>query len=162
MIKRASFIPLFLVLIHLSAVAVAQTGKVPPFRMVQKNGRIYKAENLPIGKPIIIFYFSPECEECHSLLEEMLNRMVELQSASIAMITYLSVESVSRYVDDNKLEKYPNLFVGTEGNTLFVMKYYDIVQFPFLALYTKDGNLVKRYYRGQIDLDDLLKNLRLL
>ena len=82
--------------------------------MVLKNGQVYKAENLPLGKPILIFYFSPECEECHSVLEEVLDRIVEFKSASIAMITYLSVESVAKYVDDNELEKYPDIVVGTE------------------------------------------------
>jgi peroxiredoxin len=128
--------------------------------MVQKNGKVYKAENLPLGKPIIIFYFSPECEECHSVLKEILSRMEEFKSASIAMITYLSVESVAKFVDDNNLEKYPNMFVGTEGNLFFVLNYYDIVQFPFIALYTREGNLVKKYYNNQIDIDDLLRNLR--
>jgi hypothetical protein len=160
--KKISSVLLLLSFFHFSTIADAQTGKVPPFRMVLKNGKVYKAENLPLGKPIIIFYFSPECEECHSVLEEILNRMVEFKSASIAMITYFSVESVAKYVDDNKLEKYPNLVVGTEGNLLFVLKYYDIVQFPFIALYTKEGNLVKKYYQRQIDIDDLIRNLRRL
>ena len=130
--------------------------------MALKNGQVYKAENLPLGKPIIIFYFSPECEECHSILEQILARMVEFRSASIAMITYLSVESVAKYVDDNKLEEYTNIVAGTEGNLLFVLKYYDIVQFPFIALYSKEGNLVRKYYKDQIDIDDLAKNLRQL
>ena len=81
------------------------------------------------------------------------------KSASIAMITYVSVESVAKYVDDNKLEKYPNLILGTEGNLLFALKYYDIVQFPFIALYAKEGNLVKKYYSSQIDIDDLLRKI---
>ena len=76
------------------------------------------------------------------------------------MITYLSVESVAKYVDDNELEKNPNIVVGTEVNLLFVLKYYDIVQFPFIALYTKEGNLVKKYYKNQIDINYLIKNLR--
>ena len=158
---RISFILLLISLFHFS-ITYAQTGKVPPSRMVLKNGQVYKAENLPLGKPILIFYFSPECEECHSVLEEVLDRIVEFKSASIAMITYLSVESVAKYVDDNELEKYPNIVVGTEGNLLFVLKYYDIVQFPFIALYTKEGNLVKKYYKNQIDINDLIKNLRQL
>ena len=158
---RISFILLLISLFHFS-ITYALTGKVPPFRMVLKNGQVYKAENLPLGKPILIFYFSPECEECHSVLEEVLDRIVEFKSASIAMITYLSVESVAKYVDDNELEKYPNIVVGTEGNLLFVLKYYDIVQFPFIALCTKEGNLVKKYYKNQIDINDLIKNLRQL
>jgi hypothetical protein len=55
--KRISYLLPLIFLFHFSAFADAQTGKVPPFRMVLKNGKIYKAENLPFGRPIIIFYF---------------------------------------------------------------------------------------------------------
>jgi hypothetical protein len=75
------------------------------------------------------------------------------------MITYVSDECVAKYVDDNKLEKYPDLILGTEGNLLFALKYYDIVQFPFIALYAREGNPVKKYYSSQIDIYDLLRNL---
>ena len=140
----------------------AQSGKVPPFRIVQSESKIFKAENLPLDKPIIIIYFSPECEECHQLTKELLIRINEFKNVSIAMITYLSVESVSQFVTSNNLAKYPNIYVGTEGYQLFVKNYYKIEQFPFVALFNKYGDLIKKYYSKEIDLDDLssrLKNL---
>ncbi len=143
----------------ISTLADGQQGKLPPFRMLQSNGKIFKAEDLPLDKPIIIIYFSPECDDCQHLMNNILSRISEFNSVSISMITNFSIESVSNFVTRNNLEKYSNIYAGTEGNSLFVMNYYNIDQIPFVALYTKDGDLVKKYIK-EIDLNDLLGHLK--
>jgi thiol-disulfide isomerase/thioredoxin len=138
----------------------AQTGKVPSFRMVQADGKIFRAENLPFGKPIIIIYFSPECDDCQKLTDELLARINEFKNASVAMITYLSVDAVSQFEARNNLKKYGNFYIGTEGNYLFVKNYYSIEQFPFIALFSKDGDLIKKYYSKEINVSDLVDHLK--
>jgi len=161
---KKKFIILFLsyIILCFNSNIYAQTGKVPPFRMVQSDGKVFKAENLPMEKPILIIYFSPECEECHALTKELLSHIKVLQKASIAMITYLPVETVKQYVTKNKLADYKNIFVGTEGNYLFVKDYYKIDQFPFMALYSKNGDLIKKYHSKEINVDDMLLRLKSL
>ena len=141
--------------------AYSQSGKVPPFQMVQANGRVFKAENLPMGKPIVIIYFSPDCDDCKLLMEGLLNRMNDFKKASIAMITYLSVENVIQFVTKYNLNVYSNIFVGTEGNSLFVRDYYKIVQFPFMALYNKNGDLIK-IFNKENSLEDMSNLIRVL
>ena len=142
--------------------AYSQSERVPPFQMILHTGKLFRAQNLPMGKHIIIVYFSPECEECHEFTTELLKRIDDFQNASIAMITYMPVEKVKPYVADNKLDKYPNIYVGTEGNTLFVANYYNIRQFPFVALYNKNGILLKKYTSKEVNLIDLINRLKSL
>ena len=40
-----------------SSFLYAQAGKLP-FQMVQANGKVFKAQDLQIGKAIVIIYFS--------------------------------------------------------------------------------------------------------
>ena len=136
----------------------AQPGKIPPFRMVQVNGRVFKAEDLPMGKPIIVIYFSPECDHCEKLMKELFKRAADFNRASIAMITYLPVEKVSKFVKDYNLTKYANMYVGTEGTSFFVRNYYKITDMPFTALYTKNGDLVVSYSKD-VSLKDLSRRL---
>jgi thiol-disulfide isomerase/thioredoxin len=140
----------------------AQAGKVPPFRMIQSDGKVFRAENLPFGKPILIIYFSPDCEDCQLLTRELLVRINEFRNVSIVMITYLSVESVSDFVAKNKLHNYSNIYVGTEGSNLSVKNYYNIGLFPFIALYSKNGDLIKKYNSKEINLNDLSERLKLI
>ena len=158
--NKYSFLLLISIMLFICSRVNSQSGKVPPFQIMLYNGKIFKAQNLPLEKSIIIMYFSPECEECQQFTEELITRMDDFQNASIAMITYLPVEKVKQFVSLNRLDKYSNIFVGTEGNSLFVRNYFNILQFPFVALYNKDGVLIKRYYSTEINLIDLINRLK--
>jgi thiol-disulfide isomerase/thioredoxin len=140
----------------------AQSGKIPPFSMMQANGKVFKAQDLPMGKPIIIIYFDPDCDHCEKTTKELLIKMDEFKKASIAMVTYLPVDKVIEFEKKYALKKYPNIYVGTEVKTFFLRNYYRLVTMPFIALYTKNGDMVKEY-RNQETLTDLsmqLKNLK--
>lgn len=146
-------------LLMISSNIFSQSGKMPPFRIIQANGTVFKAENLPMGKPIIIIYFSPDCEECQKLTEELLKRMNDFKKASVTMVTYLPVEYVKQYVMKYNLNMYPNIYVGTEGSSFIVRYYYNIQTFPFMALFNKNGDLIKSYYKEH-NMEDLSVRLR--
>jgi len=162
MINKYRLLILLSVLLILCGVAAAQAGKVPPFRMVQSDGKVFRAENLPFGRPILIIYFSPDCDDCHRFISELLKQIKDFRDVSIAMITYLPVENVSEFVVKNKLKSYSNIYVGTEGNSLFVKNYYKIDQFPFAALYNKNGDLIKEYLSREISVNDLSERLKMI
>lgn len=136
----------------------AQTGKIPPFRFLQSNGKIFKAEDLPKGKPVVLIYFSPECDHCELLVTELIKRSAEFKKSSIALITYLPLEKVSKFAVDYHLNKYSNIYVGTERSSYFVRNYYNIIDLPFAALYTKNGDLVKLYPKN-VSLNELSMRL---
>lgn len=161
--KRHFFLSILIITaLALSSVLDAQTGKLPPFLIMQANGKMFRAQNLPPGKPIVMIYFSPDCEECQKLTKELIERIDEFWGVSIAMITYFPVEMVAQYVTKNNLGKYPNIYVGTEGSSLFVRNYYDITLFPFMTLYNKNGDLIVKYTSKQVSLNDLLIRIKKL
>lgn len=158
------YITLFLLTIALfsSGNVNAQSNKVPPFRMVQSDGRIFIAQYLPLDKPIVIIYFSPDCEECQKLTSALISRIDDFRNVSFAMITYQPAETLRTYVKKNNLGIYDNIYAGTEYPTLFVRNYYNVMHFPFMALYNKNGDLVKKYTNKEVDLDDLLSKVKQL
>jgi thioredoxin-related protein len=139
-----------------------QSNKVPPFRMMMGNNKVFRAEDFPMGKPMLIVYFSPECEDCHVFIEAMLTRIQDFKNVSIAMVTYMTGDIVSKYVVKNSLNMYTNIYVGTEGNTLFLKNYYKIVNFPYVVLYNKEGDLIVKYTTREVDIDDLVSRIRKL
>lgn len=160
--KQIIIFVLLLVGVLVTSACSAQSNKIPPFQMMQSDGKVFKAQYLPLGKPIVLIYFSPDCEECQALTKKLLERIEELKNVSIAMITYQSVELVAQYVSKNSLGKYPNIYVGTEGSSLFVRNYYDIMLFPFMTLYNKNGDLIVKYTSKQVNVDDLLARVKKL
>lgn len=144
-IRKIRLIILLAVLVLVNTIVFAQAGKLPPFRIIQANGKVFKAEDLPIGKPIIIIYFSPDCDHCNMLMKDFFKREASFRNASIAMVTYLPVDDVRKFNQKYNLSKYPNMYVGTEGSTFFLKNYYALTQMPFIALYAKNGDFVKSY-----------------
>ena len=139
----------------------AQAGKLPPFRVLQTNGKVFKAQDLPIGKPIVIIYFSPDCDHCDVMTKEMMKQPEKYKKASVAMVTYLPVDQVGKFVQKHGLAKLSNFYVGTEGTSFFLRNYYKLNKMPFLALYTKNGDLVKSY-TDESGMPQLVKQLSTL
>ena len=134
--------------------AQGKAAKLPPFTIKQADGSLYKAENLPHGKPVLLFYFSPDCDHCVTLMNDFFKKTEAFKKASIVMITYLPVERVVQFNDEHKTKRFSNLVIGTEGFSFFVRNYYHLMEMPFAALHDKNGNMVKSYTR-KIPLDEL-------
>jgi thioredoxin-related protein len=153
---------LFLFLLFVaSSFLYAQSGKVPPFRMMQANGKIFRAQDLPMGKPILLIYFSPECDHCEKIMKAFFGQAGNFQKASVAFITFLPVDNVSKFAKDYNLVKHPNMYAGTEGSTYFVRNYYRIKELPFTALYTKNGDIVTSFEKD-VNLTSLAQKLKQL
>ena len=129
--------------------------KIPPFRILGINGKIFKAEDLPFGRPVVVIYFSPECDHCISFAREFLKQTSKLKNASVVWITYEDVSKVQSFVKQFSLTKYRNFYVGTEGNGFFVRNYYGLSSMPFVAMHRKNGDLVRSYERD-IPLKELI------
>jgi thioredoxin-related protein len=142
--KRLLYRYVFVLLLFFVApdFVTAQSGKVPPFRMVQANGKIFRAQDLPMGKPILLIYFSPECDHCVKMTQAFFKQAANFQKASVAFISFLPVDKMARFAKDYHLVKHPNMVAGTEGSTFLVRNYYRIKDLPFVALYTSNGDLV--------------------
>lgn len=140
--------------------ARAQHNKIPPFRILLSNGSYYTATQLPI-KPLVLIYFSPDCEHCQKLMNELFPKLNQLKSASIVLATFKPVDEVADFERKYQTAKYSNMVVGTEGNTFFLRYYYKLMKTPFLALYDKNGNLVTAY-REQPSVNDLITRLKQL
>jgi cytochrome oxidase Cu insertion factor (SCO1/SenC/PrrC family) len=158
-LRRTALTILLFLLVIIPSNIYSQSNKVPPFQIIQANGRLFRASQLPMGKPIVIVYFSPECEECHQFTKEITDRMDEFRKASVVLITYFPREKVMKFVTEFNLDKYSNLFVGTEGDSYFVGNYYKVAHLPFVALYSKNGDLIE-IYNQEISMEDLLVRLR--
>jgi len=139
----------------------AQTGKLFPFQIMEPNGKIFIAQNLPYEKPIVIIYFSPDCEDCLSFMDKFFDKVMNFKKASIVMISYLPIEDVTKFAVKYKTANYKNIIVGTEGSSFFVKNYYKIMDMPFLALYDKNGN-IQCSYQKNIPLNDIISKLKKL
>jgi len=133
--------------ISLQAQAVQKPVKkgIPPFNIQLVNGQHFKSSDLRKDQSLMIVYFDPDCDHCHLFIDELLEQISLFKDVQIVMITYVPVEQVRNYLAGSALNKHPAIKVGTEGTTFVVRYFYDIVQFPYVALHKKDGTLITTY-----------------
>ncbi len=132
---------------------------IPPFKMLLSNGRFYSAKDLQKNKPVIIIYFSPDCDHCQVLMNDLFKNINEFKNTELIMVTFRTLGDVINFEKSYQTTKYPNIKVGTEGNTFFLRKYNGILNTPFTAIYKKQGKIVGSY-RNTTPVDDLIALVR--
>jgi hypothetical protein len=148
-------------LINLQAQAVHKPEKkgIAPFDIQLVNGEHYKSSDLRKDQPLMLIYFDPTCEHCHAFISELIRKINLFKDIQIVMITYVPPDQVKSYMAGSGLGKQPGIKVGTEGTTFVVRYFYDIVQFPYVALHKKDGTLISTWESKVPDPEVLAKKL---
>ncbi len=131
-----------------------------PFEIQLVNDKTFTQAQLKKDAPVIVLFFSPECDHCKDLTKAMLKQSKSI-AAQVVMVTYLPLPEVKKFANEFSLQNYPNIKVGTEGMKLIVQKHYNIRTFPFVALYDKSRKLVKMY-REQAPPADIVKSMQQL
>lgn len=136
-------------------------GQLPSFAMTLSNGQYFKAADLPKGKPVLLIYFAPDCDHCHTLMNKIFRQVGEFKAAEVVMVTFKPVSDVAAFEQAYQTYLHPNIKVGTEGSTNFLRLFYKLQNTPFTALYNREGKLVSTY-RKEPPVNELLKQLKQL
>lgn len=163
--KRNQFLCLLLFCAGMLAkpgISFAQTdSQLPAFGMFLSNGHYFKSADLPKNKPVLLIYFAPDCEHCHTLMNEFFKRPQDFKNAEVIMVTYKPVSELAAFEQAYQVFRYPNIKVGTEGTTFFLRQYFKLQQTPFTALYDRQGKLV-RSFRKETPLGEVASQLKKL
>lgn len=134
---------------------------LPSFGLTLSSGQTIKTEDLPKGKPVLLIYFAPDCDHCHTLMNAFFKRAGDFKAAEVLLVTFKPVNELHAFEQAYETYRYPNIKVGTETPVYFVRLFYRVQTTPFTALYNKKGALVS-IYRKETPLNDLVKQLNAL
>lgn len=116
---------------------------VPPFDLLATDSvtHITKAQ-LKKNQPVLVMYFSPDCDHCQHQTEDILANMSKLKNVQIVMASYQPLDEIRRFRIRYKLDQYPNIHIGRDTQ-YFIPSFFGITSLPYLAIYNKKGDLVK-------------------
>jgi thiol-disulfide isomerase/thioredoxin len=126
----------------------------PKFEMLLTNATHFNSSSVKKGEPALLIYFSPTCDHCKKFINALLQNMPSFKRYQIILVTYVDIGEVKQFENDYHLKNYKNIIAGTEGTDFVVRYFYDVVNFPFVALYDKNKSLVT-VYRQPPALDKL-------
>jgi thioredoxin-related protein len=84
-------------------------------------------------KPIVLFYFSPECAYCRKMTKSITNNIDELQGITIYMLSNFPFDKIKEYVKEFDLSKYKNITVGYDYE-LYFSQYFKAPGVPCIAI----------------------------
>ncbi len=137
---------------------IAHAQTIPVFSIMQSNGKTLNTTKLPNTKPVILIYFSPDCDHCTTLLNSMFSQIHKFKTATILLVSFRPINEITEFEKKYKTANYKNIIVGMEQPVFFLKNLYQLESTPFTALFNKKGNLIYSY-KKETQVNDLLMRL---
>lgn len=127
----------------------AKSGKegklMPEFTLMQMDSMTsIHSSNIPSGKPIVLFYFSPNCTFCKKQTKEIIQDINNLQNIEFYLISNDPLSEVKLFSREFQLSKFQNIKIGID-TAFTVADYFEIPGVPYLAVYDKNKVLNKTF-----------------
>ena len=129
---------------------------LPNFSILQEDSSSwFTNRDIKKGVPVIIMLFSPDCDHCREQTVTLTKNMGKLKNTEIVMSSFQPVSKIREFCREFDLHKYPNVHIGRDVKYFFG-PFYRIKFAPLLAVYNKEGNLVK-VFEGDTKIDKLVE-----
>jgi hypothetical protein len=150
---RNSILPGILLSVFCCGTAWAQAGApvspqvpdtLPPFNIVLAGGQHFNKGRLKKHVPVMVVYFDPTCSHCQEFARFLAADIDDFRAARIVFITFVPLSGIMNFKSDYHLDK-PWVILGTEGYPMVVQTYYQVRQFPVIALYDRQGKQIRLF-----------------
>jgi len=130
-------------------------GKLlPSFNLLLNDSATYfNTGNIPTGKPIVLFYFSPKCPYCRTEMNEIIENINRLSNIHFYLITRFPFSEMKQFYTEYKLSQYSNITIGYDSKYFFG-NYFQTPGVPYMAIYGLDKRL-KKAYIGLVKSSDI-------
>lgn len=135
--------------------------EMPAFDILLKDSTtIINTSQIPEGKPVLLFYFSPDCEHCQVETVDLLKNIDSLKALRLYFITSDDFSRLKVYEKYYNINNYPNIVLGRDYRNA-LPNHFNILAPPFSALYSKNKRLVA-VFAGETKIDDILSHIKSL
>ncbi len=78
---------------------------LPPLQLILTDSTKYTSENIPKKKPVLILFFSPDCEHCQHEAEELVANKEGLKNIHIIMVSTYPLYRLKEFAIKNEIVK---------------------------------------------------------
>lgn len=110
------------------------------------------------NKPLIIMFFSPDCEHCQKETKELLAYKEELKNIQILMVSPSSYSMIKQFYQEYALSTMQNIKLGNDLNYA-LGSIYQLRTFPSMFIYDQSGKLAKAFV-GNIGVPAILNAVK--
>lgn len=116
---------------------------LPPLQLLLPDSITkYTKEDIPKKKQVLIVFFSPDCEHCQHEAEEMVTHKEDFKNIQVIMVSTYPFYRLKEFAENYGLSNLKNVVIAKDPN-YFLLTFYSIHSFPYMALYNKKGGLIE-------------------
>jgi thioredoxin-related protein len=116
---------------------------LPPLQVLLPDSLTkYTKEDIPKKKQVLIVLFSPDCDHCKHEAEELVAQKESFKNIHIIMVSTYPFYRIKEFADAYGLSGLQNVVLAKDPS-YFLMTFYNIRNFPYMALYDKKGKLIE-------------------
>lgn len=126
----------------------------PDFKilLIDSSTNFYTS-NLSKKKNIFLISFSPECDHCKLLTEEIISNIKQFNGTQIVMFTTFPFEKMKQFYTEMNIAKYKNIVMGRDV-LFFFPRYYHNQSLPGVAVYNQKRKFID-FFDGTLTIEDL-------
>lgn len=139
---------------------VAGIEELPAFNIMSTDSvTVIHTAQLPGDHAYVFMYFSPDCEHCQRVTQQLVDHRKELDQANVRvfMITNEPARDAAAFVRYYHLNTLTTFFIGTDCNYAFASA-FSPTSTPYIAVYNRERKL-RMVSKGEADVQEILKSL---
>ena len=140
-----------------SPVKTGLEGKLlPSFNLLLMDSTtLFNTNDIPEGKPIVLYFFDPDCPYCRAQTEEIITNMKSFMNVRFYIFSSFPFQQIKMYSDHYQLEFYSNIKIGRDSE-FFFLNYFKATGVPYVAIYSKTKRL-KQVLIGKTSITEIKK-----
>jgi len=132
---------------------------IPAFKLLSVPDSLeFTNQYLKKNSPVVILFFSPDCDHCQIETKELLAYKQELKHIQILMVSNAPYPEIKDFYETYDLSSMSNIKVARDIN-LKLGLVYKIRTYPSLFVYDQKGNLAKAFV-GNIGVPAILEAVK--
>jgi thiol-disulfide isomerase/thioredoxin len=118
---------------------------IPAFKInIVPDSSAYSNQHLKKNTPLVVMFFSPDCDHCQNETKELLAYKKELKGIQVLMVSSASYKEIKDFYELFQLSSIPNIKVGQDVN-FKLGSIYKMRTYPSIFVYDNKGRLAKAF-----------------
>lgn len=139
----------------LKKAATANTQVLPRLDLIQLNGKHFVNDSLQAGLPIIVYYYSPDCEHCQYEAGEIQKKLSQFQRATFVLVSTADSAAIAAFAHQYGLASLPHFHFLRDVNGAFYRTFGTTVV-PSFFVYNEQQQLVQKF-SGETKIEAIIK-----
>jgi thiol-disulfide isomerase/thioredoxin len=143
-----------------TATTLNNIQRLPAFKIFTvPDSTAFTNEQLKKNKPLVLMFFSPDCDHCQKETKEILAYKEELKNLQIIMASPVaSFGEIKNFYQEYNITSMKNIIMGQDPNYALCSRYH-LRTYPSVYIYDAKGNLAKAFV-GNVSVPTILDALK--